>query len=254
MSTKRILVIFIIGLLSIIAAISVMLLTSYLNTESDMVQLPNTPAASERPGGTAADELDRVEVNRDTIQAVVSSTLTRPGTYSRDVIIESFWEGGQAVFEISVSVADNLTSLRVQPPTGDEKRIVVTPDTLYIWYKDDMHPFVGGIGSGGDESRVADEWQMLVTYEDILILDKSDIIEAGYVEYEDVFCIYAVYRSPLLGNVRTYYISLDLGLVIAAEEVDKDGALIYSMKAGECAVGETDPSAFTLPDGTDLSA
>jgi len=252
MSTKRIVIITVIGIAIIAAALCVILLSSYLNRESEEVALPETPVETERPNGNGTDTLDRVVVNRDTIQDVISS-FVRPDTYSRDVLIESFWEGGQAVYQIRASVMGGMTSLRTQPPIGIEKRIIVTEDTLFIWYIGDRYPFVGDVGSAGDESRTADEWQMLITYEDILRLDKSDIIDAGYTQYDGVDCIYAVYLSPLLGNKRTYYVSLDLGLVIAAEEYDKNGAHIYSMRANDCLVGEVDPDAFLLPDGTDLS-
>ena len=76
------------------------------------------------------------------------------------------------------------------------------------------------------------------------------IIDAGYTEYNDEYCIYAVYLSPLLGYRRTYFLSLDLGLVIASEEVDSTGTLIYRMIAHDTVTGEADPTDFTLPDGT----
>jgi hypothetical protein len=93
---------------------------------------------------------------------------------------------------------------------------------------------------------------MLVTYEDLLELDKELIIDAGYASFNDEYCVYAVYRSPLLNNTGVFYISLDQGLVINAEEYDGSGNLIYSMTAGECVMNKVDPAAFTLPDGTVL--
>jgi len=251
MSTKRIMFITVIGITIIAAALSVILLVSYLNRELVEVALPDTPIATEPPAGNGADALDRVEVDRDTVQAVVSS-FARPDSYSRDVRISSFWGSGHAVYTIKVSVADDMTSLQAVPQIGAEKRIIVTPDALYIWYKGDRQPFIGSAGSSGDDSREADEWQMMITYEDILELNKHDIIDAGYTQYEGADCVFAVYLSPLLGNTTTYYVSLDIGLVIAADEHDNAGELIYSMRAGQCAVGEVDPEAFILPDGTDL--
>jgi len=251
MSTKRIMIITVIGITIIAAALSVILLISYLNREVVEVALPDTPVATEPTAGNGTDALGRVEVNRDTVQAVVSS-FARPDSYSRDVWIESYWESGQAVYNIKVSVADGMTSLLAVPQIGAEKRIIVTPDALYIWYKGDRQPFIGGAGSAGDDSREADEWQMMITYEDILELNKYDIIDAGYTQYDGADCVFAVYLSPMLGNTTTYFVSLGLGLVIAADEHDKAGTLIYSMRAGQCAIGEVDPEAFILPDGSDL--
>ena len=253
MSQKRIIGITVFGLLFIAAVIGVMLLTSFLGRDSDTIPLPGTPALMESPGETKPDTLNRIEVTRETIQANVSM-LSRPDTYSRDVVIETFWEGGQAEYSISINVTDGITSLRILPPVGAEKRIIIAEDTLYIWYRGDKTPFIGAVDSSGDGYRTADEWQMLVTYEEILEFDKKDIVDAGYAEYGDDYCIYAEYRSPLLGYTKKYYVSIDIGLVIGAEEYDETGAVVYTMKSGECIIGEADPTAFTLPDGTVLLA
>jgi len=251
MSTKRIISTTLLGILFVIVVIGALLLASYLERDNEVIILPDTSEMPERPVQNVPDTLQRVEVTRETIQAVVS-TLQRPEIYSREVVIESFWEDGQAVSVIDVSVHGGVTSLRTQTPAGVEKSIIVTPDTLYIWYRGDSTPFVGSIDSTGDGIRTADEWQMLLTYEDILHLEQNEIIDAGYTEFEGEDCVHAVYRSPLLGYTRTYYISLTLGLVVAAREYDGIGELIYAMTAGESAIGEVDASAFMLPDGTSL--
>jgi len=251
MSTKRILGISAFGLLFIAIAIGLMLVTSYLSRDIEAVKLPDMPASPGTPVTPGPDTLDRVEVTRETVQAVVS-TLTRPGTYSRYVTIESFWDDGQTEYNIGVAVRNTVTSLRIQPSGGTEKRIIVAPDRLYIWYKGDRTPYIGETGSHGDGTRTADEWQMLISYEDILGLNRDDITDAGYVEFGGETTIFAVHLSPTLGYTMKYYISVDLGLVTGAEEYDKAGALVYRMVAGECLVGKIDPSDFLLPDGTDI--
>jgi hypothetical protein len=251
MSTKRIVVITALGILLISAVIGAMFLNSFLGRDSNAIQLPDMSDPVDSPGGNEPDAIDRVVVTPDTIQAVIS-TLDRPPVYSREVVIERFWSGGSAENIIDVYVSNGITSLHSTSPSGLEKRIIVTSDTLYIWYRGDSDFFAGTIASTGDGNRTADEWQMIVTYEDILALNKSDIIDAGYTEYEGELCVYAVYASPLLGYTRTYYISLEIGLVIAAFEYDSDGIQVYGMIAGESFIGEIDPLMFTLPDGTDL--
>ena len=251
MSTKRILSITIFGLFLIAFEIGAMLLSSNIRRDSAAIQLPDTPMIVERLSETEPDALSRVEINRDTVQAVVS-TLARPEIYSRDVVIESFWEGGQAVFNISVAVKHSATSLSITPPSGQEKRIIITPDKLYIWHAGDDVVFAGSPNSMGDGIRTADEWQMLNTFENILGLSGNDIIDAGYAYFGGEMCVFALYRSPQLGNLRKYYISLDLGLVIAALEHDSRGMLIYTMTAGNTFIGEVNPEAFRLPDGTEV--
>ena len=252
MSTKRILGISIFGVLFIAIAIGLMLLSSYLGRDIGSVQLPETPVSSGSPATSQPDALDRVEVTKETVQAVIS-TLRRPATYSRNVTIESYWESdGQAEYVIGVFVRDGSTSLRINPPVGPLKRTIVTTDSLYIWYSDDLAPFIGDTGSLGDGITNADEWQMLASYEDVLALNKEFITDAGYIEYDGADSIFIEYRSPLLGYSVIYYISVELGLVTAAEEYDTDGTLVYRMTADECMLGYIDPAEFVLPDGTEL--
>ena len=253
MSAKRILGITVFGVLFIAAVIGIMLIASYAGRDSDVIPLPEaqTPVTTSRE--TEPDALDRVEVERNNIQEVISS-LSRPETYSRDIVIETFWEDGQAEYNITTSTARGVTSLRIVPPEGPEKRIIASSDTFYIWYNGDRTPYIGSLKDIYDGPRTVDEWQMLITYEDVIELDKNDIVDAGYNEFDGEYCIFAEYRSPLLGHTLKYYVSIDLGLIIGAEEYDETGALIYRMTASECVIDEVDLSEFTLPDGILLLA
>jgi len=250
MSTKKILGITGFGLFLIIGAIVFMLLSGTLRRESAAIELPDTPHIMERPGGSAADALTRIEVNRETVQDVIS-TIERPEIYTRNIIIESFWDGGQAAFNINVSVRGDLTSIRIYSPIELYRRIIVTPTELFIWHEGDEVPYVGTPNSAGyGGHRAADEWQKLLTFENILDLDRNDIIDAGLTELDGIVCIYALYYSPLLSNSRKYYVSIEDGLVIAVDVHDSDNMLIYTMRAGETQIGETARNAFVLPDGS----
>jgi len=252
MSTKRILGISAFGVLFIAVAIGLMLLTSNYSRETGSVPLPDPPIASAAPGAPGPDTLDRVEVTSETVQAVIS-TLARPETYSRYITIESFWgDDGHAVYTVLSAVDKGVTSLRIISSVGAEKRIIVTPDKLYIWYRGDKVPYIGETGSAGDEIRTADEWQMMASYEDIMAIDGKDIEDAGFTGYNGEDCIFVQYRSAVLGYTRMYYISIQYGLVTGAEEYDGNGELVYRMTAGECVTGVIDPSEFILPDGTEL--
>ena len=255
MSTKRIFGITAFGVLFIVAVIGIMLLSSYLRRDNGMVSLPDvsTSPGTVKPIEAESAALSRVEVTRETVRAVVSG-LSRPESYTRNVEIESIWEGGQASYNIEVAVDGGLTSLRTLTVNGVEKRIVITPDTLYIWYTGDSIPYVGKIDSPYNEYKTADEYQMLITYEDILGLDANAIIDAGYTGYAEEDCVFIAYLSPEFGYTGKYYISIDLGLVTGAEEYDETGMLVYRMTTSEYTVGEVDPAVFSLPDGTNLAA
>ena len=250
MSTKRMLGITAFGILFIAAAIGVMLLTSFLRHDNDEIRLPAIVTPPENIVITQPDILDSVDVNRYTIQAIISTLSPRPEVYSRNIIVENHWEGGYSVTHIGVSVYHRTTSLRIQPPFGVERRVIITDDEIYIWYSGDRYPFIGKHGSTDDDHRVSDEFQMLLTFEDILMLEIDDIIEAGYAEYDGEICVFAVYLTPAFRHRRTYYVSLELGLVIAAREYDANGVLVYRMTTDETIIGEIDHGEFLLPDGT----
>jgi len=249
MSTKKILAITISGLVLIAGAIIFMLLAGASGHESVAIELPPTPQITQRPGGPAADALTPIEINRETVQDVISS-IWRPEVFTRDIIIESFWEGGQASFNINVSVSGDMTSIRIDSPIGLYRRIIITPSELFIWYEGDEVPFAGTPGGDASGHRISDEWQMLLTFENILDLNPNDIVDAGLTEFEGVVCVFALYHSPFLNNSRRYYISIDDGLVFAVDGYDSAGMLIYAMRAGETLIGEIAPEAFVLPDGT----
>lgn len=250
MSTKRMLAIAVIGLFMIAVILGMMWLLPYLDRKKDLVLLlPEQTETPSTPSEMPPDAHNRVVVTRDTVQDVVE-TLVRPSSYSRTISVERYWDGGYDMHEINVSVNDGLTSLSIHPSVGSDKRIIITQDYLYIWDVGDKIPYSSRIGSDEVGIRNADQWQMLVSYEDLLELNLEDIIEAGYTEYRGEYCIYAMYVSPQLGYVGVFYISIDVGLIIGAEEHDGYGHPIYSMTAAECAIGPPDDSAFTLPDGT----
>ena len=251
MSTKRMLTITAFGVLLIVTVIAVMFISSYLGRSDDVVPLPEPSVPPSEPIGGEIDSINRVEVTPETVQSVIP-TLERPEEYSRNVQIRSFWDGGEISYSINTAVADRVTSLRSQSSVGDEKRIILTHDTIYIWYIGDPAVFTGNINSPDDWYRIADEWLMLVTFEDVLRLDSGDIIETGYIDYNDEDCIFVVYLSPLLGYRRSYYVSIELGLVVGAEEHDSSGQLVYHMTAGPTTIGEVDLAMFTLPDGTEI--
>ena len=237
------------GVLLVVAVLGVMFISSYIGRDDSLVLLPEPLIPPAEPDDSEFDSIDRIDVTPDSVQSVISS-LSRPEIYSRNMRISSYWDGGEIEYNIQTAVSGRATSLRSLPSIGDEKRIIITQDTIFIWNSGDTAPYSANIHSTDEWYKIADEWLMLVTYEDLLNLDSNDIIDAGYAVYGDEDCIYAVCLSPLLGYRRTFYISIDLGLVIGAQDFDRDGELVYDMTALSTTVDEVDPVMFTLPDGT----
>ncbi|MDR0447009.1 MAG: hypothetical protein LBH17_08345 [Oscillospiraceae bacterium] len=204
------------------------------------IELPEPRDAA--TGGDAGEErhgLRLVEVTADNVREVIAS-LERPSAYSRDIMVESFWDGGNSVHNFSVSAMAGATALRTSSG-GAEKNIIVTSSRVYVWYTGDEAAFSPEAGGGS-----ADEYQMIPTYEDVLALPRSAIIDAGYTNGGGE--IYVQYTSGTLGYVTLCRVSARLGLLISSEIYDGE-TLIYRMTAGDCRVGEPDPRLFRLPDG-----
>ncbi|MCL2045912.1 MAG: hypothetical protein FWG88_05955 [Oscillospiraceae bacterium] len=262
MSSKRIVTITIIGILFIAALIGFMYLRSFFAQDSTVISLPSPSNTPERNDEVEILPLDKVEISQSTIQDVVSQTIERPDTYSRVVRVEKFWEYGQTVYFINIDVTNGMSSLTIHPPIktpsdsseGVEKRIISANGLLYIWNLGDNSAFIGTIDPDECEHKTIDEWHMLMSYECLLSHYGDSIIDAGYFEYGGENCVFIEYRTSQLGNLGRLYISIEQGLIVGALEYDETDTLIYSMTAGDCLIGDTNPAAFILPDGTSLLA
>ena len=83
------------------------------------------------------------------------------------------------------------------------------------------------------------------------IYNSRIVTAAGYEEREDQPCVY-VEAGTELGYTERYWISVDSGLLVAAE-TEKDGEVVYAMTARDVVspLDETQ-GIFVLPDGTVL--
>ena len=247
MSTKRILGITAFSVLLVAAIVGFLLFDFVFGRDSYAIPLPQQPIAAATPQPPAPYETDRIEVTRENAQAVIS-TLSRLENYSRSIRVTTFWENGQAEFNFNVTVYGEAASIVSNSQANPQRHIIIANNRHYIWHAGETDVFVGYVDLLGGAIRAADEWQMLVVFEDVLEVNPYDITDAGHTVFEGIGCIFITYATPLLGFLRTYYISIEHGLVIAAFEYDQSGQLIYEMRAGE--IQYVDMDAFLLPDGT----
>ena len=116
---------------------------------------------------------------------------------------------------------------------------------LWLWYDGQDQVYQA---PAGDHS--ADLAQRLPTYEDVLALDPAGITQAGYVERDGQACIYVEFEHEQLGYLYRYWISVNSGLLIAAQ-TEAEGQVVYEMSSHQV----TSPLSgtgdwFVLPDGT----
>lgn len=231
------------ALIVLLAAVLVYLVlrlypTASVNTPA--VILP-TPAAEsgEQPGGSAGSENRVIAVTPETVQSAVGM-LSRAGSYSRRIIAETFWDGGSAVRTINVSVSGERARLTISDSRG-VKNVLISGGELWIWYPDSDKVYNGPAGSVD-----ADEYQSLLTYEDIMSIDPKSITDAGYMDYGGESCIYAEYASGELGYVSRFWISVNTGLLMGSETRDGE-QLVYSMSSSVPDISTPDESVFDPP-------
>ena len=210
------------------------------------VTLP-TAAETENNDGSSSDTqveaIRRVEVTPDTVQRVIER-LARPESYRRTITIVRYWSEGSGESVVETGTAGEWT--RLDETRDDLTRHVITrggaEKRSWVWYGDSRRVYAGAA------ALTADEEQSIPTYEDVLLLDPASISAADYRALEEVNCIYVETAPDSGGYVARYWISVDTGLLAAAERL-QDDVLVYSMRG--LTVDETAPdaSAFTLPDG-----
>lgn len=231
--------------LVIVVLVIALMLTGSLRRPAQVV----LPEASDAPGGTGADpggnSLTVVEVRPDTVQAAIA-TLARPEEYRRTVSVEQFWTGGSGTVETTATVSGAWTRTDRTLADGRVRHAVTDGETTYLWYNE--APPVLTLPAG---SVTADAEQMIPTYETVLALPVERIALADYRTIGDQgSCIYVETDADPSGYVLRYWVSVDSGLLVAAEKL-LGGETVYRMWQ---IAADLEPSVtaedFMLPDGT----
>ncbi len=208
------------------------------------VVLPQTEGV-QGGGDVIRDEgrnaIRRVEVKPETVQRVIER-LERPANYSRTITIERFWTGGGAKTTAAVFVADGWTRVDLSEEGGETRHVITGNGQSWVWYGFGERVFHGAAAFTPDEE------QSVPTYEDILRISTDAIAAADYQAFDATNCIYVETAPDAAGYVERYWVSVDSGLLVAAERM-ADDMLVYRMTGIEILIDSTDAQAFRLPDG-----
>ncbi len=237
---------------AIIVLIALAMFTSFgrslfaLNTPE--VILPASSNGTDTSTGSlsGSGQYHPVAVTPQTVGSVVA-TLARPESYYRELTIETFWEGGSSSVQVKVWRDGGWAHSSQTLPSGVIRHDLTGDDTLYYWYE----------GSSKYQTAPADAFtsdlsQHIPTYETVVELEEDWITDAGYVTKGDLPCVYAQVQLPDSPVVQRYWVSVDSGLLVAAES-EEDGVLVYRMTAYSPAQSPCPADGeFQLPDGTVL--
>lgn len=216
-------------------------------TRLDTIPVP-TPleeeTLSDGVDGQEGGTLVRVEVTSETVQSVIA-TMTRPESYYRQVVVQNYWnESELGITTAEVWVDYGWTYTVATGENGIERSSIVGDDTLWWWYD----------GDGAAMEAPADQWsadvegQRIPTYEDVLDLNTSDILDAGYEMHGELSCIYVSAHIPELDYIVHYWIAEESGLLVATETWDGE-SLVSEMVSYDVERPAPLNTIFALPDG-----
>ena len=208
--------------------------------DTPAVLLP-TPAPTENVssgGGTPAAEV--LAVTPATVQTVLA-TLDRIEAYSRTLRVQDFYSGGSRSRSITVYASPDALRLDISADGSPEEHLLLRDGRKWLWYAD-----ADGVYTGPASDGDADAYQTILTYEDVLAAPKKDILDAGYVEFGGVYCIFVRWRFGALGYESECYIDLASGLLLGERCYDGD-VLIYSMDSDTPELGLPAEALFAAP-------
>lgn len=227
--------------LVIIVAIVILIKAFGSSDDSHVIDIPSPVVESGEIVGK--DEINRVEVSAETVKAVLE-TLARAENFSRNYKIKTLWDGGES--ESSLSYWQKGSNIRIRITQNKSVRnILVLGNELYVWYDGSSGIFKSKLAESS-VSRELDKFAGLVTYEDIMEAPQEDILSASYDMHSGQPCIVADYKSGELNYVNRIFVSIDSGLLLAAEKYDGD-TLVYSMEFVSIDLSTPPNDVFAIP-------
>jgi len=239
-SRKPLLMILILGALLLV----ILLLAQHMLRERSTITLPERPAEADSSGdSTNTEALNVLRITPETVQAAVA-TLSRPASYQRSQTVILYWEGGRSTTTAQVAAKNGITRIDMTLPDGTVNHTLLTGDRLAVWYDDEED-----WSTLRTDQISPDALQRMPTYETVLELPTSSIIQAEYCQLAGVYCIYILTAPDADGYSESYWISVESGLLYAAERTC-NGNVIYRFSATEPDKDAPDEARFLLPDGS----
>ncbi len=237
------------ALVCVAAAAVIAMLILNISAPTPEVRLSPPRENAGESGSGAGEEAGKSTVyaalQPDTVQFALSA-IEKPESCTCRYTVESFWEGGESLCRVTVHLREGLTRVRQETEKG-EKNFLLTEEEYFLWYGEDGEVLRGsreGVLAG---SELAEAVQMSGSYEDLMALDPSAILETAYEPLEGQPCIYVRAASGRLGYVSDYYIAPDTGLLLKNEVWDGE-RLIYRLSSEEIVLSAPDEAEFALPD------
>lgn len=209
------------------------------------IVLPAEQGDTGEIGKNAESSLNVVEITPETVKPAIT-TLSRPMYYSRSQVVETFWTGGSGQSVSQVYVSAGRTRLDTQLPDGSVRHTLVSDGIAGVWYDDEEEWAILRA-----QRLNADLAGRMLSYETVRDLPADRISAADYREKDGIYCIYVETLPDASGYVDRYWVSVDTGLLYAAERL-WDGGMAYRFTSGQPDTAAPGEDLFLLPDGSTL--
>ncbi len=204
------------------------------------------PSVSLTPPPTPATPLIVVEVNKDNVKEIIE-TLERPAGYACAVQVEHHWGKGSSSRLRRLWVRDGFTRMEIYDANQQVIQNQITGfGRAYIWSQGAQYY------SGAQGDIQSDNVVGIPTYEDILEMDDSEIINARYLVLEEEGtqgnpCVYIETQKTGRQDTQFWWVSLQSGLLVRAES-KRGETLLYRCTLLQYQDTPPTEDIFLLPD------
>ena len=231
----------------VVVGIFISFFLSANQNDSYLITLPGRGSAeidtSHDIGESNREQVQTIGVNAENIQAVVAS-LQRPETYHCQIFTVYYFRDTQATIKSELWKQGDLIRISQFQADGEPaQQTLITRDWVYLW------------GDGTTCRRYArqendmDLYSRIPSYEDLIEMDRSQILTGELRERDGVLCLYAETQDALTGETEQWYILVENGLLLQASG-NVEGANTYTSYMTALQLETPSEDLFVLPDGT----
>lgn len=236
--------------LFILALLLALVFLSVRGGQRDVIQLPEDVGTSDVETTMPDVTEPFLRLDAENVQQALG-TLSRSTAYYQVMTVSTLWE--QQALTTSVQLWRSGSCLRAQIASGDAvKHLATDGKTVWIWYEDQS-----SVRSLALDSSISfDDLLGMPTYETLFDLPQEDILDAGFVTFDETEPHDCLYIATQEGNQQVrYWVDVDAQLLYRSDILEGDTA-VYQLRQSSCQLlTPEDPTlrdAFTLPDGTSI--
>ena len=208
--------------------------------QSGGITLPESQTGSAGIGEDGQNSrLHPVSVSPETASAAISFlTMSRPTSYSRAQLVETFWSGSRT--RLDAALPDGSVRHTLLEESGEQTLAGVWYDEETDWTLLRSQDLTAGLAG------------RMLSYEALREVPAEDIAAADYREENGAGCIYVETGPDEAGYRDRYWISVESGLLTTAERLYGE-TVVYRFTAGEADVSPQEEELFLLPTGETLA-